>query len=75
MERGPAGQPSEISYKNIPFYITIKDSGISLDNEGDAPMEIAPVEKVDKILFSVEGERRMCGGGGLCLCWFWFFTM
>jgi len=30
------GTASEISYKNVPFYITNKGYGILLDNEGDA---------------------------------------
>ena len=50
------GTASEISYKNIPFYITNKGYGILLDNEGDASYEIAS-EKVERIQFSVEGER------------------
>ena len=50
------GTASEISYKNIPFYITNKGYGVLLDNEGDASYEIAS-EKVERIQFSVEGER------------------
>ena len=50
------GTASEISYKNIPFYITNKGYGILLDNEGDAAYEIAS-EKVERVQFSVEGER------------------
>ncbi len=50
------GTASEITYKNIPFYITNKGYGVLLDNEGDASYEIAS-EKVERIQFSVEGER------------------
>lgn len=50
------GTCSEISYKNIPFYITNKGYGVLLDNEGDASYEIAS-ENVERIQFSVEGER------------------
>lgn len=50
------GTASEIAYKNVPFYITNKGYGVLLDNEGDASYEIAS-EKVERIQFSVEGER------------------
>lgn len=50
------GTSSEIAYKNIPFYITNKGYGILLDYEGDAAYEIAS-EKVERVQFSVEGER------------------
>lgn len=50
------GTASEIAYKNIPFYITNKGYGVLLDNEGDASYEIAS-EKVERIQFSVEGQR------------------
>ena len=50
------GTASEITYKNIPFYITNKGYGVLLENEGDAAYEIAS-EKVERIQFSVEGER------------------
>lgn len=50
------GTASEIAYKNIPFYITNKGYGVLLDNEGDASYEIAS-EKVERLQFSVEGER------------------
>lgn len=59
------GTASEIAYKNIPFYITNKGYGILLDNEGDAAYEIAS-EKVERVQFSVEGERLdyyVIGGG------------
>ena len=50
------GTASEITYKNIPFYITNKGYGVLLDNEGDAAYEIAS-EKGERLQFSVEGER------------------
>ena len=50
------GTSSEIAYKNIPFYITNKGYGILVDNEGDVSFEIAS-EKVERVQFSVEGER------------------
>ena len=50
------GTASEITYKNIPFYITNKGYGVLLDNEGDDAYEIAS-EKVERLQFSVEGER------------------
>ena len=50
------GTASEIAYKNIPFYITNKGYGVLVDNEGDVAYEIAS-EKVERIQFSVEGER------------------
>lgn len=50
------GTSSEIAYKNIPFYITNKGYGVLVDNEGDVDYEIAS-EKVERVQFSVEGER------------------
>lgn len=50
------GTASEITYKNIPFYITNKGYGIFVDNEGDVSYEIGS-EKVERVQFSVEGER------------------
>jgi len=50
------GTASEIAYKNIPFYITNKGYGILVGDEGDARFEIAS-EKVERVQFSVEGER------------------
>ena len=50
------GTSSEIAYKNIPFYITNKGYGILVDNEGDVSFEVAS-EKVERVQFSVEGER------------------
>lgn len=50
------GTASEIAYKNIPFYVTNNGYGILVDNEGDVAYEIAS-EKVERVQFSVEGER------------------
>ena len=50
------GTASEIAYKNIPFYVTNKGYGVLVGNEGDVAYEIAS-EKVERIQFSVEGER------------------
>lgn len=50
------GTASEISYKNIPFYLSNKGYGILVDNQGDVSYEIAS-EKVERIQFSTEGER------------------
>ncbi len=50
------GTASEIAYKNIPFYITNKGYGVLVDSTGDVSYEIAS-EKVERVQFSVEGER------------------
>lgn len=59
------GTSSEISYKNIPFYISSRGYGVLVDNAGDVSFEIAS-EKVERIQFSVEGENiayYMIGAG------------
>lgn len=59
------GTASEIAYKNIPFYVTNKGYGVLVDHEGDVSYEIAS-EKVERVQFSVEGERLdyyVIGGG------------
>lgn len=50
------GTASELTYKNIPFYVSSKGYGILVDHAGDVSFEIAS-EKVERIQFSVEGER------------------
>ncbi len=50
------GTASEISYKNIPFYLSNKGYGILIGHEEDISFEIAS-EKVEQVQFSVEGER------------------
>lgn len=59
------GTASEIAYKNVPFYLTNKGYGVLVDNEGDVAFEVAS-EKVERVQFSVEGERLdyyLIGGG------------
>lgn len=50
------GTASEIAYKNIPFYLTNKGYGVLVSNPGDVSYEVAS-EKVERIQFSLEGER------------------
>ncbi len=50
------GTASEITYKNIPFYLSNKGYGVLVDNAGDVSFEIAS-EKVERVQFSAEGER------------------
>lgn len=50
------GTASEIAYKNIPFYLTNKGYGVLVSNSGDVSYEVAS-EKVERIQFSLEGER------------------
>lgn len=59
------GTASELTYKNIPFYISNKGYGVLVDNLSDVSFEIAS-EKVERVQFSVEGERLdyyIIGGG------------
>ncbi|WMC91984.1 alpha-xylosidase [Kineothrix sp. MB12-C1] len=49
------GTASELSYKNVPFYLTNKGYGVLVDNSGDVSYEIGS-EKVERVQFSVEGE-------------------
>ena len=50
------GTSSEIAYKNIPFYLSNKGYGVFVNDIGDVSFEIAS-EKVERVQFSVEGER------------------
>lgn len=50
------GTASEISYKNIPFYITNRGYGVFVSHPDPVSFEIAS-EKVERVQFSVEGER------------------
>lgn len=50
------GTASEQTYKNIPFYISSKGYGVFVDDTGDVSYEIGS-EKVERVQFSVEGER------------------
>lgn len=61
------GTASELAYKNIPFYVSNKGYGVLTDNPGDVSYEIAS-EKVERVQFSIEGERLdyyMIGGGSM----------
>ena len=50
------GTSSQISYKNIPFYITNKNYGIYVDHSTDVSFEVAS-EKVEAVGVSVKGEE------------------
>lgn len=49
------GTSSELSYKNIPFYISSKGYGVFVNNTGKVSYEIGS-ENVSKVQFSVPGE-------------------
>ncbi len=49
------GTSTEQAYKNVPFYVTSKGSGVFVNHPEDVSYEIAS-EKVSKAQFSVEGE-------------------
>ncbi|WP_028235444.1 alpha-xylosidase [Pseudobutyrivibrio sp. MD2005] len=50
------GTASEMTYKNIPFYLSNKGYGVLVDSESDVQFEIGS-EKVERVQFSVEGEK------------------
>lgn len=50
------GTASQISYKNIPFYMTSKNYGVFVDHSDNVSFEIAS-EKVENVGFSVPGEE------------------
>lgn len=50
------GTSSELSYKNIPFYMTSKGYGIFVNDTGRVSFEIAS-EAVSRVQFSVPGEK------------------
>ena len=50
------GTASQISYKNIPFYVTDKDYGVYVDHSDNVSFEVAS-EKVEYVGFSVPGEE------------------
>ena len=61
------GTASEQTYKNIPFYLSSKGYGVFVDDAGDVSYEIGS-EKVERVQFSVEGERLdyyLIGGADL----------
>ena len=49
------GTSSEISYKNIPFYLTSGGYGVFINHTGRVSLEIAS-EKVEQVQFSVEDQ-------------------
>lgn len=59
------GTCSEISYKNIPFYLTSKGCGVLVNTSGRASFEVCS-EVVTRVQFSVPGEKLdfMVVGGG-----------
>lgn len=59
------GTCSEISYKNIPFYMTNKGYGVLVNSSGKVSYEICS-EVVTRVQFSVPGEKidfMVIGGG------------
>ena len=50
------GTASQISYKNIPFYITNRGYGVFVDHTSNVSFEVAS-EKVEYVGFSVKGEE------------------
>ena len=50
------GTSSEISYKNIPFYMTNRGYGVFINHPDKVSLEVAS-EKVERVQFSVPGER------------------
>lgn len=50
------GTASQISYKNIPFYMTSEGYGVFVDHSGPVEYEIAS-EKVEYVGFSIPGEE------------------
>ena len=50
------GTASQISYKNIPFYVTNRHYGVFVDHSDNVSFEVAS-EKVEYVGFSVKGEE------------------
>lgn len=50
------GTSSELSYKNIPFYLSNRGYGIFVNDPGKVSFEVG-TERVEKVGFSVPGER------------------
>ena len=50
------GTASQISYKNIPFYMTSEGYGVFVDHSGPVEFEVAS-EKVEYVGFSIPGEE------------------
>jgi alpha-D-xyloside xylohydrolase len=55
MWNADGGTSSELSYKNIPFYMTNKGYGVFVNDPGAVSFEVAS-EKVSRVQFSVPGE-------------------
>ncbi len=55
MWNGDGGSCSELSYKNVPFYMTNRGYGVFVDSASDVSFEVAS-EQVERVGFSVEGE-------------------
>jgi alpha-D-xyloside xylohydrolase len=61
------GTSSEISYKNIPFYITNRGYGVLVNDSGPVSFEVC-TESVTRVQFSVPGEKldyMVIGGGDM----------
>lgn len=50
------GTSSELSYKNVPFYLSNRGYGIFVNDPGKVSFEVG-TERVEKVGFSVPGER------------------
>lgn len=50
------GTGSDLSYKNIPFYMTSRKYGVYVESTADVSFEVAS-ESVEKVRMSVEGEE------------------
>lgn len=59
------GTSSDLSYKNVPFYLSNRGYGIFVNDPGRVSFEVA-TERVEKVGFSVKGEKLdfyfMAGG-------------
>lgn len=55
MWNADGGTASELTYKNIPFYMTNRGYGVFVEDTSDVSFEIAS-EKVERAQFSCEGE-------------------
>lgn len=61
------GTSSEISYKNIPFYLTNRGYGVLVNDSGPVSFEVC-TEATTRVQFSVPGEKLdylLIGGGNM----------
>ena len=61
------GTSSELTYKNIPFYITNQNYGVFINHPEKVSFEVAS-EQVERVQFSVPGEKLeyyLIGGHGM----------